>query len=282
MARHKEVLSTAFCLFLVLGTVSCTRSAAPNKYVNAEKLWTQKKYAAAAVAFDEVSKAEPNGAFGIQALYRSAMTKTLFLSKHQEAIQQFKLVIERAPNSEIGILSIIEVGEIYFNRLNSCSDAITWYLQYEQNNQILQNEKLVFLQRRARCHHRLRELAQARQAYEKLIEIDSKSEIGLKSRQELGLVYLSMGEKDIKFSELAMQTFNALIKDLSDPEAYTEAQFGLASSLQQLGKLQEALTIFEGLLDKTKSEERSYLLKVNIARLKERMSKKQGITEDDR
>lgn len=265
----------ASIIVLCMGVTGCSGSGIPSQYIAAEKLWTQKNYAAAAYEFDEIAKKDADGALGLQSLYRSAQTKTLFLKKHDEARAQFEQVLEKAPNSEIGINSIREVGEIFYSRTNSCAQVLVWYQKYEEDPRLTTADHVEFLTRRARCHHRMRALDQAIVVYEGLLKRNLPPAAQSKLMIELATVYLSKGEQDTKFSDLAAKTFEKVITDFPGSEAANDATYGIANAYEQLGRLTEALAKFKQLLASGDMRNgRDQLLKVSIQRLELRIEKK--------
>ncbi len=117
------------CSFLLLATLSaCTiQSSLSNRYLSAEKLWTEKNYAAAVLEFDRIVKESPNTSLGLQSLWRASMTRTLFLNQQEDALKGLLSFIERASSSELVPQVQREIGDIYFSKLNQYSKAIEYY-----------------------------------------------------------------------------------------------------------------------------------------------------------
>jgi tetratricopeptide (TPR) repeat protein len=270
-ARHLIGIALA-AVWMLAG---CSGTGLPSRYIAAEKLWTQKKYAAAAAEFDDIARLDPDGPMGLQSLYRSAQTKTLFLSRHNDAIEQFKLVIERAPKSEVAYSAIREVGETYYSRLSHCAQSIQWYSQFDQDPRVQQADSLEFLLRRGRCHHRLRELGQSNSIFDRMLSMNLPKGLKPKVLQEQGSLFLSRGEQDSKFSELAKKTFEQLEKDYPNSEFSFEAIFGVASALEQMGQLDEALVKYTSLQSiSSRVFGRDLLIGNTVKRLRARIEKK--------
>src|SRR4051812_45961763 len=81
-------------VLLGLGLSACAVDSSKNRYLLAERLWSDGKYAAAVNEFDKVAARDPQSKLGRQALFRSAMTESLYLSNYSEAVRKFRLYID--------------------------------------------------------------------------------------------------------------------------------------------------------------------------------------------
>ena len=92
-------------------------NSAKKHYILAEKLWANGKYQAAVNEFDKVIKKDPKGKLGLQALFRSAMTQTVFLSRHMEAMEKFKTYSDLSGDTEVSWSAQRQIGEILSEKL---------------------------------------------------------------------------------------------------------------------------------------------------------------------
>src|SRR4051794_36759945 len=112
--RMKCWLAFAIATFLFAG---CSLDSAKHHYLLAEKLWTDKNYAAAKVEFEKVIVKDRKGKLGVQALYRAAMTEALFLEQYEEATKKLRLFIQRSSDPQLVWEAKLQIGEILFSKL---------------------------------------------------------------------------------------------------------------------------------------------------------------------
>ncbi|MGZ6334247.1 MAG: tetratricopeptide repeat protein, partial [Bdellovibrionota bacterium] len=110
-----------------LGLTACSVDSAKNHYVLAEKLWSDRKYQASVSEFEKVTAKDPHGKLGLQALYRAAVTQSLFLSQFSDAIRKFKSYAESSHDGPSVWDAEIQVGEIYFNKTEQYDQAVQHY-----------------------------------------------------------------------------------------------------------------------------------------------------------
>lgn len=260
-------------LGLALSVISCSIQGQSERFLEAEDLWSKKNYSAAVADFDWVVKEDPSGSLGLQALYRASMTRTLFLGEHERALNGLKLVIERAPNSDLAFASRREVAEILANKLNRCSAAIEW-IQAMLSEQNFGNETEAELRlKAARCQNRLGRLKEASESYEKMLTKPISSQLSLRAKLELGYVILGRANEDLKLIDQALSIFQSVADQGKGLPIEAEALFGVANAYEEKGKLSEALVVYESL--RKKFEPRVVLL-TRLARVEQRIKRKAG------
>ncbi|MBS1959301.1 MAG: tetratricopeptide repeat protein [Bdellovibrionales bacterium] len=253
---------------------SCTvQSSISNRYLTAEKLWTEKNYAAAVTEFDRIVKENPNSTIGLQALWRASMTRTLFLNQQEVALQGFETFLERASSSELAPEAQKEIGDIYFNKLNQYSKAIDVYQRMVDSKKFSPDDEATFLFRIARAHFLAGRLKKAIEIEESFPVKYPKSPLNKKVSLELANSWYALGDAD----KLAYPKALKLYEDLSkvtqgkDSALFLDARFGQAATLEELDRLEDAYEIF-------RSIESTYpapnVVKIRMLRLEERMNKK--------
>ena len=275
-SRLREIrrgIRTATFLFLGLAGGCTVQSSVSSHYLTAEKLWTEKNYAAAVAEFDRVVKEAPDSAVGLQALWRASMTRELFLGEPEIALNGFGLFLERAANSDLAPQAQLEIGEIYFSRLNQYKKAIEHYQRLLEGGRFSPEEASRFHYRIGRSYFREGQIREAIRWYEKGLGAFPESGIALKMRFDLASSWYALGDsekgaygKALKyFEEAAAQAKN------QDHRIEVESLMGKAQTLEELDRLEEAFALFESI---EKDYPAPNVIRVRMHRVSERMKKK--------
>ena len=282
LSFHLIKLKISFFLILGLSLLmgACSiQSTVANRYLAAEKLWTDKNYQAAVLEFDQIIKESPNSAIALQALWRASMTRTLFLNEQEEAIRGFNAFLEKATSSELAPEAQKEIGEIYFSKLMQYSKAIEHYQKLIAINKLNAVDEAFFRYRLSRSYFLSNKIKKSIEENEKLIKLFPKSDIAKRALIDLGNAWYTIGESEKMAYGNALKIFHELIESNSKEaihnqelsEITQEAKFGEAATLEELDRLEEAY-------DKFKKIESTYpapnVVKVRIIRLEQRMKKK--------
>ncbi len=263
------------CSFLLLATLSaCTiQSSLSNRYLSAEKLWTEKNYAAAVLEFDRIVKESPNTSLGLQSLWRASMTRTLFLNQQEDALKGLLSFIERASSSELVPQVQREIGDIYFSKLNQYSKAIEYYQKLLTAKKFSDEDRALFSYRIARSHFLSNQIKKAIELDEQVIEIYPKSFYALKAKLDLGNCWYALGDTDKQAYAKALQLFQSLEASSHEsfPELYQEAVFGEAATREELDQLEEAYALFKKI---EKTYPASKVIQIRMLRIEQRMKKK--------
>jgi TolA-binding protein len=263
---------SAFLPFFSLA--ACTvQSSTSNHYLTAEKLWTEKNYPAAVAEFDHVVKEAPNSAIGLQALWRSSMTRTLFLDESEEALKGFETFIERAGNSELAPQAEQEIGEIYFSKLAQYSKAIPFYEGLLKTKKFSPDDEAKFIYRIARSHFLSNHLRASIDWLEKLNTQYPKSPLLDRAQFDLANAWYALGDSDKSAYAKALKLFQDLATktEQKNHSLYVESLFGEASTLEEIDQFDEAFTIL-------KKIENDYpapnVIKIRMLSIEERKKKK--------
>jgi tetratricopeptide (TPR) repeat protein len=262
--------------FIVLGwmAVACTaQSSISNRYLTAEKLWSEKNYAASVTEFDRIVKESPNSSIGLQALWRASMTRTHFLNDQSGALQGLELFLDRASSSELAPDAQKEMGEIYFSKLNQYSKAIEVYESLLESKRFSSEDRAFFYYRIARANFLTGRLKRAIEIEEKFETLFPKSYLIPKMRLELAHAWYAVGDSEKGAYAKALKIYQELAKITQgrDPKIYLESRFGEAATLEELDQLENALELFKSLESVYPAPN---VVKVRMLRLEERMSKK--------
>lgn len=275
-ARRTRALALSCAVFSMLLS-ACTSNTAKNAYVFAERLWSEGKYAAAVVEFDKVTQRDPKGRLGLQALFRSAMTQTLFLNEHQEALGKFEKYVQQGGQPETIWAAQLQIGDIYFERLRNYSKAILHYqtlLELRPNSA----EAPEILLKIGLSQHRI-------WAFDRAIETFNQIRARYPStvwaeRALFALAQAMMAEGERKNEQLgkgedsfkqAVKAFDEYLRLYPQSSRLPEAKFLLSSCFEQIDQAPAAL-------EKLKEIESTYpvpgVVSVKIRRLEKKLQKK--------
>ena len=270
---------TAPLLLVLLVSAGCSVDSVKNRYLLAEKLWNEGSYAAAVVEFDRVSRRDPDGELGRRALLRSAMTQTLFLKEHAEAVRKLQRIAEREGDSDLGWEAQKQIGEILFSRMDRYAEAIAHYQQLLKRRPSAP-EAAEFLFKIGKAYFQGWAFDSALEAFNRVVNEWPKSEWAEKASLETAQVWLTRGEQrpGAKFAAQGKEVYREAIRHFEtfitlypSSKAIAEARFGIASALEELDQLTQALEVFESI-------ETTYpvpqTVKIKIYRLKERINRR--------
>lgn len=262
------LLSCAFFL-------SCSLDSAKKNYILAEKLWADEKYNEAVVEFEKVIKRDPRGALGAQALYRAAVTQTLFLGEHVEAIEKFQQYIETVGASQgVEWQAQLEIGEILFSKLRRHREAIRHYEGLLRRNPPQSDE---FMYRIGQSRFALGEYESAIDDYGRVRRQWPQSPWSEKAAYQIAATYLAIAdrkqasiESEAPAYQRAIQAFEAFLKEFPESAWAPQARFGIASCYEELDQLEAAHAQYEKIADTYPSPN---VIQIKLIRIEERMAK---------
>ena len=261
-------------LLSVFWLVGCTnQNSITNRYLTAEKLWMEKNYSAAVDEFDSIIKEEPDSTIALNALLRSSMTKSLFLSQPEEALRGFKLYLEKASSSDQVPSVEKEIGDIYFYRLKLYPKAILHYEQLLAQKNHTETDRLLFQYRIARANFLLGKIKPAIDLYAAIEKAAPSPEMKARVMIDLGQCWYAIGEAEKIGFQTASQYFQKakIILNNSTLPEYQEAEFGLASVMEEQDQLEQAYELFKKLESTYPAKN---VIRVRVLRLEDRLRKK--------
>jgi tetratricopeptide (TPR) repeat protein len=261
-------------VLLVLSWTGCTvQSSISNHYLTAEKLWTEKNYPAAVSEFDFVVKEAPNSAIGLQSLWRSAMTRELFLGQSEEALRNFELFLERAGGSDLAPQAQLEIGEILFSKLAQLSKAIEHYQKLLEQKKFSHDEESKFVYRIARSYFLTNQIRRSQEWYERGLKEYGNSSLVPKMKFDLANTWYALGEIDKSAYAKALKAFQELSESTkaTDHRLHVQSVFGEASTFEELDDFEKAYSLFGSIESDYPAPN---VIKVRMYRLLERIRKK--------
>jgi tetratricopeptide (TPR) repeat protein len=252
---------------------ACTiQSSLSNRYLTAEKLWSEKNYAAAASEFDRVTKESPNSALGLQALWRASTTRALFLNDDDDALKGFNTFLERAGSSDLAPQAQKEIGDIYFLKLNQYGKAIDHYQKLIDSKKFSADENALFQYRIARSQFLSNHLKKSADAYELLLSQYPNSRYGTRGKLDLAQNWYAIGDTDKLAYGKALKLFSDVAtSERNNPEIRAEAIFGEAEVKEEIDQLEDAHELYQSILAVYPAPN---VIKIRMFRLEERLKKK--------
>lgn len=254
--------------------VACTSNRHEKSYILAERLWEAGNYAEAAAEFERVASAESASKLGDQALYRAAMTRTVFLNDHLGALENFKKYIQRNPQSELTWSAQVEIGEILFTRLKRYDQAIAHYeAMIEKIPEASKADAPMYFLRIAQAEAARQQYEEARRRYRELANLFPETEWGERALFEVGNLYFTRGAAQPGSAQKAIDVWTEFLKRFPQSRLAVDAEFGIANCLEELERWDEALAKFQSLESRYPSPN---VVKIKIHRVQERLSRKSG------
>jgi len=260
-------------LILTILLVSCTnQSSSSARYLTAEKLWTEKKYEAAVVEFDKVVKENPNSALGLQALWRSSTTRSLFLKDYEEALKGLQLFIEQSAQPNLVMEAQKEIGEILFSKTRQYQNAIDHYQKLIQSGKCRDDEGF-FLYRISRAYIILGKIKKAITIQEDILKRFKDDDLVVRTKLDLAQNWFTIGDIEKQAYLKSIDYYKQVSNEVRtrDRKKYNEAQFGLAMVLEEIDKPEEALEIYKAIVNEY---EVPNIVKMRIQKINERSKRK--------
>lgn len=262
---------------LGLAVAGCTVNSAKNRYILAEKLWTDGNYAASVTEFERVVAKDPRGKLGLQALYRAAMTQSVYLSQYENAVRKFRAFIEISGDPNLNWEAQKQIGEILFTKTEQYENAIRHYRALVKLRPDAP-EVPEFLYRIGKSHFYLWQFDDAIATFRDLVKRFPATLQGEKSAYEIGLSHYTRGEHNpggqgpaAESYQEAMDAYQSFIRAYPKSVWVPEAKFGIASCLEELDQLDAAYHQFESLLQTYPSPK---VIRIKLTRIRERQSQR--------
>ena len=237
-------------VFLVFFLGACTsQSSISVRYLTAEKLWSEKKYEASVVEFDRIVKENPGSALGVQALWRASMTRALFLNDNAEALRGLQKFIDQSAQSNLTLEAQKEIGEIFFNKTQQYPQAIDHYEKLIESKKFGKDDEGFFLYRISRANAALGKIKRAIATEDLILSKFPKGDLEVKAKLDLAQNWFTLGDIDKQAYGKSLDFYKQVSEETKtrDRKRYLSAQFGMATVLEEMDRLDEAVAIFESI-----------------------------------
>lgn len=263
MAAHRLLI-----FGVVFAFAGCTVQGSKRSYILAERFWSEGNYADSVREFEKVVKADPKNALGMQALFRAAMTQTLFLHQHAEALDKLKTYLQLTEDPEMSWSARKEVGEILYSKQRKYGEALVWYQELLHQRPRSKDAPEIHF-RIARCQFFLWKFSDSIQT---LKEIEFKypgSSWAEKAAFEIGMTLFTQADDENVGSSfpVVVQAFESFIQRYPKSHSVPHAQFWIASSFEEMERFDDAYARFEALKGK---HPEPHLVEVKLKRIQER------------
>ena len=258
---------------------NCSVDSVKNRYLFAEKLWSDGNYSEAVVEFDRVHRRDSESDLGKKALLRSAMTQTLFLNQHDEALRKLRLLIETEGDSDLSWEARKQVGEILFTRLEDHRASIKHYEELIQARPKAP-EVAEFHYKIAVAYFQGWAFDDALGRFALIPKQWPASPWAEKAAYQIGMVWLTRGEQrpgaefNTKGKEVyqeVIRVFDRFLALYPKSRLVPQAHFGRAVALEELDQLEAALSEYEKVQTTYPTPQ---VVQIRLIRVRERISKR--------
>ena len=272
-------------LLAVSGT-ACTANNPKSRYLLAERLFSDGKYAAAVTEFERVNQRDPTGKLGLQALFRAAMTQSWYLQQYGEALRNFRLFSEKADDPELSWEAQKQMGELLFSKTEQYEASIRHYrglLKLRPQSP----DAPEFLMRTGRSEFFLWRFSESITTYQELIKNFPQSKQAERAWFEIGNAYYTQGQNggsaspisahrgakspDAEVFQQAIDAYQRFLQRYPKSEWGSQAKFGIAACLEEQEQLDAAYAQYQALLPTYPSPN---VIKIKLARIRQRQTQK--------
>lgn len=217
--------------------MACNANSPDTKYQLAEKLLEDKKYEAAASEFQTIVDKTPNSNVGLESQLKVAEINHLYLGRSQEAINAYQEFLKRNKNEAKRREVEKTLADLLFQNLEDYDQAITAYSNLLKGpGQDLEKEEMTF--RLARAFFLKAKFEDAVRMFEYQKAQFPQGKLFWKAQLEIGNALSAKGS----CSE-AIKQYD-LVKANGIRELQVLATFGKASCLEEQDELDDAYELF--------------------------------------
>lgn len=265
-----------FLCWMVL--TGCTSQNPRDRFLLAEKLWQEKNYEAAVAEYEKVTQKDPSSELGIKASFRAAMTQTLFLNEHLNALRKLNRIIEANRESPFAHEAYRQIGEILFVKLEQYEQAIQ---HYERMLDLYAEDpaKDEYTYRIGKAQFHLYEFEDSIRTF-RLVKTNYPTSLWAKrSSFEIGVSEQTKGHQlQLKEARLAVDAFKQAIKEYTDfiksypsDPLVLEAKFEIGNCYEELDQIDAAYKAFEEIRSLYPNKT---VVEMKLKRIQERRSQK--------
>lgn len=274
----KRLFTKKISILFFLIFSACTIDRPEKHYILAERLWADEKYSEAVREFDKVTQKDPRGRLGLQALFRSAMTDTLFLSEHLRAIQKLKLYIDQSRSEEMIWEANKQIGEIFYTSLQHYGPAAEHYQAlFEKPKKIPEAERGPLIFRLAKSLFYSGKFQEATVAYRLILKDYPNTPLAEKASFEIGVCHFTRGEQQPGGPEFtgayreAISAYEEFLAKYPKSALAVQARFGIAGALEELDRLDEAFAKYHELKNLYPQPQ---VIQIKLIRIRERIAQR--------
>ena len=191
----------------------------------------------------------PDSSLVEEALYQRGNIYQVYESRYQDAVSDYRELLNRFPVGKRSLDSRLALAEIFDRKLGNCQLAIVQYQKLISDfDTIMDDDKYQF--RIAACFFKLLSFDQSLLEYRILIDQYPASTLVEDAYFQIASVLQTQG----KASE-AEKAWRTYLVRYPEGKYLVDARFGLASTLEEEEKLKEALELFQEIFDEYDNKE---------------------------
>lgn len=254
----------AVLLILAVVGFACNMQTGKSHYILAERLFNDKKYAAAVEEFNKIINEDPKGTLAQQSLFRIAVIQFLYMENYAEAAKNFKQFSSISQNTDLVFQAEKSIGEIYFAKLEIFPLAVEQYKKLLEKYPKSTDTEF-FLLRMGKSYYGALDFDHAIEVFKILLTKYPKSPLASEALYQIGNTYFTKGE-----CEEAIEQFQEVLLSYPKSSQAVYAQFGIGNCYEELEMPDQALKVYERILPKHPSK---HVVEAKIRRLKEKSKK---------
>ncbi len=240
---------------------ACNVQSGKNHYVLAERLFGDRKYAAAVQEFQKIIESDPQGVLAQQALFRVGMIEMLYLNAYADAVRSFRQFTSLSRNTKLVFQAEKNTGEILLLKLEEYRPAVEQYRKLLEKYPESQ-ERDFFLLRLAKAYYGALDFQKSIDACRELVKRYPKSELVQEALYQIGNTLFTRGDCDE-----AVKVFREVVEQHAQSRQAMFAGFGMANCFEELEKPGDALMAYRSILDRHPSR---LIVEAKIRRLSEK------------
>ena len=244
------LVSLVLAIILLFGFSSCSsRSREETLFKEAMAALDQGLDGAAVEYLTQFLVRYPKSELVEEALYQRGTIYQVYQSRYQDAVSDYRELLDRFPSGKRSLESRLALAEIFKQKLDNCQLAIVQYQKLISDfDTVVDDDKYQF--QIAACYFELLNFDQSLLEYRILIDQYPASPLVDDAYFQIAAVLQTQGKA--KEAEQAWRTYMARYPA---GKHITDAEFGLASTLEEEEKLKEALALYQEIFDKYDNKE---------------------------
>jgi TolA-binding protein len=178
-----------------------------------------------------------------EALFQRGTIYHLYQSRYPDAVNDFREILERFPQGNRAMEARLGIAEILEKKLGDCRLGIVQYQHLISDYDTVTDNDL-YQYRISQCYYNLLNFEQSMLEYKFLVDNYPASSLIDDAYFQIAIVLQTAGDLDE-----AEKAWRQYLVRYPDGEQFLDAKFGLASTLEELEELKEALGIYQEIFD---------------------------------
>lgn len=224
----------------LLLTLGCTGDPAEERFIRAKELLGGGDYAGAVDEYEAVVSEHPTSPYAPRSQYMVALVYNRHLFDTGRALKAYSKLTYMYPEAPEVIRALEDMAEIH-SRTGEHSRAIEEYERLLKNNPGKKNDYQYLV---AMEYIKLNDFVQAQAELRDLAGRLPEGPERLKARYQMAYIHYLNGE-----TKKALEAYDEIIQGSGDAKLTANAMLGKARTLEEAGRLGEALDLLEALRD---------------------------------